>query len=231
MIWRAEFRLCPSEAPVYGQSRDHSGGHTAICQIRPLNPMFHYPLLLAPTRMSGMKGPQRPSGTRRTQVMFSSLLPAEGHVFGKERKVREGSDGWRWCWRDVSFLDCGLWYQNKGSWLGSGYTSQRLGRMYLADNSELINRVEIGLLSESGKKSPNKLQNGIVWKLPCLAWQGDTEQGQGFLVFLRKWQMAFICQSYRVERTAVELEMLRNMKDICNLLNISQLAWWSLWLE
>lgn len=58
--------------------------------------------------------------------------------------------------------------------------------MCLADNSELINSVEIGLLSERGGKSPDNLQNRIIWKVPCLTWQEATEQGQGSLVFLRQ---------------------------------------------
>lgn len=37
--------------------------------------------------------------SRHTQVMFSSLLPVEGHVFGKERRMGWQVNSWRECWR------------------------------------------------------------------------------------------------------------------------------------
>jgi len=59
-----EFRPCSSEAPVYGQPfKQPPWRANGNMPDKIPEPMVHYPLPLAPVRMSGRKGPQSPSSS------------------------------------------------------------------------------------------------------------------------------------------------------------------------
>ena len=92
-----EFRPCSSEAPVYGQPFNpplwRANGNMPDKIPEPHGSL---PPFTGSCKNEWQEGSPEPfkfwienhRGILRTQVMFSSLLPAEDHGFGKERRTK-----------------------------------------------------------------------------------------------------------------------------------------------